>query len=209
MKTLRNFFATGIAFLLLFQSSCSTQPKIARYSGDGEIRVMPGGAVRGGGGCEIKFERIKLDRPAHFTYHFTGLPTWQFNLFFTIEDSREWTDKKEYEFYQRPSEIAWAEKNHLKFACYDDLNGTLAMSLKDAKGNVVLQFERKLSKLIWSRAGLGPWDLYDEHSVNFIPKSGAEYILDIKIESDSLLKDDEGYVLLRGGGHEGISIGFQ
>ena len=82
------------------------------------------------------------------------------------------------------------------------------MSLKDAKGNVVIQFERKLSQLRWSRAGLGPWDLYDEHSVNFIPKSGAEYILEVSIDPDSTLKDDVGYVLIRGGGHEGISIGF-
>jgi hypothetical protein len=41
MKTLRNFFVTGIVFVLLFQSSCSTKSKIAHYSGDGEIKAMP------------------------------------------------------------------------------------------------------------------------------------------------------------------------
>ena len=107
MKTLRNIFATGTAFLLLFQSSCSTQSKIARYSGDGEIKAMPDyGFWQGGGGCTVKFKPIKLDQSSHFTYHFKGLPHWQFELLFAVEDSREWTDKKQYEFDMQPSQIA-------------------------------------------------------------------------------------------------------
>jgi hypothetical protein len=185
MNVLRNFLMTGTAFLLLFQSSCSTQSKIARYSGDGEIKAMPDyGLTQGGGGCTVKFKPIKLDSSAHFTYRFKGLPNWHFNLFFAIEDKQAWADKKQ------------------------NLNGTLAMTLKDTNGNVILQFQRKLSELVWSRAGLGPWELYDFQNVHFTPNSSAEYMLEIKIEPDSLLKDDEGYVLLRGGGHEGISIGF-
>jgi hypothetical protein len=210
MKILRIFFVTGIAFLLLFQSSCSTQSKIAHYSGDGEIKAMPGGGIiEGGGGCIIKFKPIKLNQPAHFIYHFKGLPHWQFELLFAIEDSREWTDKKQYEFDMQPSHIEWAEKNHInKSACYDDLKGTLAMSLKDAKGNIILEFNRPLSKLTWSRSGRGPWELYDLQNVNFTPNSSTEYILEINIEPDHLLEADAGYVLLRGGGREGISIGF-
>jgi hypothetical protein len=198
-----------MGFLSLLQTSCSAEWHLRHYSGDGEVKMMPGGGiVEGGGGCIIKFKPIKLDHPVHFTYHCTGLPAWRFDCFFAIEDPRIWTDRSQYEFYQQPSHLAWAETNHFKFATYDDLKGTLAMSLKDAKGNVVIQFERKLSELTWSRAGLGPWDLYDEHSVNFIPKSGAEYILAVSIDPDPTLKDNVGYVLIRGGGREGISIGF-
>ena len=82
------------------------------------------------------------------------------------------------------------------------------MSLKDAKGNVVIQFKRKLSKLIWSRTGVGLWELYDLRNVNFMPSSNMQYTLEINIDPDPTLKDDVGYVLLRGGGREGISIGF-
>ena len=210
MKNSRRYFVTGMGILLvLFQTSCSTKSKIAHYSGDGEIKAMPdNGLIQGGGGCTVKFKPIKLDSPTHLIYHFKGLPNWRFNLFFTIEDAREWTDKRQYEFYQQHSQAAWVETNHFKFATYSDLKGTLAMSLKDAKGNVVIQFERKLSELRWSRAGLGPWDLYDEHSVNFIPESSVEYILEVSIDPDPTLNDDVGYVLMGGGGHEGISIGF-
>jgi hypothetical protein len=210
MKNSRSYFVTGMGILfLLVQISCSTRSKIAHYSGDGEIKAMPGGVVLGGGGCIVKFKPIKLDQPAHFTYQLKGLPAWEFGLFFTIEDPRIWTDRRQYEFYQQPSQLAWAETNHFKFATYDDLKGTLAMSLKDAKGDVVIQFKRKLSELIWSRAGVGPWDLYDLRNVHFMPSSNMQYTLEINIDPDLTLKDNMGYVLLRGGGHEGISIGFQ
>jgi hypothetical protein len=209
MKTKRNLFMVVIGFLSLLPISCSSEWHLRHYSGDGEVKIMPGGGiVEGGGGCSIKFKPIKLDSPTHFIYHFKGLPNWRFNLFFTIEDSREWTDKRQYEFYQQPSQATWVETNHFKFATYGDLKGTLTMSLKDAKGNVVIQFERKLSELIWSRAGLGPWDLYDENFVNFTPKSDAEYVLEVSLDPDPTLKDDVGYVLIRGGGREGISTGF-
>ncbi len=81
------------------------------------------------------------------------------------------------------------------------------MSLKDVKGNVVFQFEKKLCELVWSQAGQGPWELYDPKTVDFIPDS-REYILEIVINPDPILKDDEGFVLFRGGGREPISIGF-
>jgi len=200
MKTLRSYFVTGITFLLLFQSSCSTQSKIAHYSGDGEIKAMPDyGLIQGGGGCTVKFKPIKLDQPAHFTYHFKGLPHWRSSLYFTIEDSREWTDKRQYEFYQQPSQAAWVATNRFKFATYCDPKGTISVSLKDTKGNVMVQFERMLSELRWSRAGLGPWDLYDEHSVNFTPKTDVEYVLEVSVDPDPTLKEDVGYVSIRGG----------
>ncbi len=183
MKTSRKYFATGIAFLFLLQSSCSTKSKIARYSGDGEIKTMPGGVLQGGGGCIVKFKPIKLNQPNHFVYHFKELPDWRSCLFFTIEDPRSWEDKEQYERHQRNASNNEVERLLQKQrASYGDLKGTLAMSLKDTNGNVVIQFERKLSELKWSRAGLGPWDLYDEHSVTFVPKSGAEYVLEV-IES--------------------------
>jgi hypothetical protein len=211
MKNLHSYFvASSGLFLLLLSTSCSTQWHLRHYSGDGEVKIMPGGGIiEGGGGCRIQFKPIKLDQPAHFTYQFKGLPHWQFELLFAIQDSREWTDKKQYEFDMQPSQIEWAEKNHInKPACYDDLKGTLTMSLKNEKGNVVLQFQRKLSELIWSRAGVGPWELYDSPNVNFIPDSSAKYILEINIDPDPTLKNDVGFVLLRGGGREGISVGF-
>jgi hypothetical protein len=75
------------------------------------------------------------------------------------------------------------------------------------KGNVVFQFEKKLRELVWSRAGQGPWELYDPKTVNFTPDS-REYILEVVINPDPILKDGEGFVLFRGGGHEPVLIGF-
>lgn len=170
---------------------------------------MPGGGiVEGGGGCIVKFKPIKLDHPAHFIYHFTGLPAWRFDCFFAIEDPRSWTDRSQYEFYQQPAQRVWAETNHFKFATYDDLKGTLAMSLKDAKGNVIFQYKRELSKLTWSQGGIDPPELYDFDAKTWFISNRMEYTLEVTIDADPTLKDDMGYVLIRGGGREGISIGF-
>jgi hypothetical protein len=197
----------GIGLLLaVLGSSCSTESGIKHYSGDGEIKARPDdGFWGGGGGYLLKFKPIKLDRPEHFTYHFAGLPRWKTEALFAIEDSRTWEDKDLYEWYEKTASAAKKEK--YKYACYDDLKGTLAMSLKDAKGNVVFKFEKKLRELTWSQAGQGPWELYDEKTINFTPDS-REYVLEITIDPDPMLKDNEGYVLFRGGGHEPVSIGF-
>jgi hypothetical protein len=177
----------GLVFLL-FQTSCSTQRAIANYSGDGEIFAMPdGGFVQGGGGYQVRFKRVRLDHPAHFTYHFTGLPKdgWHVEVYFAIEDPQErlWND----------SEIK-------------DLKGTLAMSLKDTNGHVILEFRHKLSEFTWCRAGANPPGLYDFSNSGFITDPRKQYILEVNIEPDAILKDDEGYVMLRSGGHEGFSL---
>ena len=207
MKNQCLYFFLGIGILLVaFGSSCSTESRIKHYSGDGEIKAGPDYGFWGGGsGYTLKFKRIKLDQSGHFAYRFSGLPRWITQVYFAIEDSRTWKDKHLYDWYQRTASPA--EKEKYKYACYDDLTGTLSMSLKDTKGNVVFQFEKKLRELTWSGSGGGPRELYDEKTVNFTPDS-REYILEITIDPDLMLKDDEGYVLFRGGGHEPISIGF-
>lgn len=171
-------------------SSCSTESRIKHYSGDGEIKARPNhGFWGGGGGYTLQFKPIKLDHPAHFNYHFAGLPGWKAELLFAIEDSGWRGGGGRAEWDQR------------------DLKGNLAMSLKDVKGKVVFQFEKKLSELEWSYGGQSPWELYDERAVNFTPDS-REYILDVTVDPDPILKDAIGYVLIEGGGHEPVSIGF-
>jgi hypothetical protein len=202
-------FSFGIIFVLaVLEVSCSTQSQIGHYSGDGQITARPDyGLVGGGGGYLLQFKPIKLDQPAHFTYHLTGLPNWRTDILFAIEDSRTWEDKDLYEWYEKTASEAKKEKYN--YACYDDLNGTLAMSLKDAKGNVIFQFEKKLRQLVWS-TGSNPknvWELYDKQSVNCSLDS-REYVLEVTIHPDPILNDDNGYVLLRGGGHEPVSVGF-
>ena len=148
------------------------------------MKTVPGGVIFGGGGCILKFKPIKLNQPSKFDYRFKGLPDWRFTVFFAIDDNQNWPDRKQ------------------------SLSGTLEMKIKDSSGMIVFQVHRKLSDLIWSRAGNGPWELYDHDHIEFRPKRDTEYTLEISIDPDSLLKDDEAYVLLRGGGHEGLSIGF-
>ena len=192
----------AVIFLLL-QGACSEQRAIANYRGDGDIFAMPdGGLLQGGGGYQVRFKRIRLNQPAHFAYHFSGLPRRQTEVFFAIEDSRNWEDRRYYEWFERTA--SGPEKEKTKHACYEDLKGALAISLKQAKGKLAVQFDKPLSKLRWSRAGEGPWELYDEDAVYFTPDERTEYILEISINPDSILKDAEGYVLFRGGGHEGL-----
>jgi hypothetical protein len=209
-RTRTLFLMAGVAILFL-QTSCSTPRAIAHYSGDGEIFALPdGGFWQGGGGYEVRFKCVRLDHPSHLTYHFTGLPkiAWHVEVFFAIDDSRWWEDKRQYEFDQRPSQRAWAEKHHLENdACYDDLVGTLSMTLRDSGGHVIFNVSHKLSDFVWSRAGLGPWELYDrDFKMAFTADSQAHYTLDVSIQPDTMLKDDQGFVLFRSGGHEGISL---
>lgn len=183
--------------LPVFLLSCSTQSRISHYQGDGEIKANPDyGLIGGGGGYTLKFKPIKLDQPAHFVYHFSGLPRWKVGIFFAIEGPQKWERRDFYDW----SRQHYPNEQKQNTAIIDDLNGTLAMSLKDAKGNVIFQFKKKLRELTWSGT-----ELYDERTVNFTP-DGREYTLEVTIDPDPILKDDEGYVLIRGGGHEPPSI---
>lgn len=211
IKPIRFQFFAGL-LLLLAQSSCSTQSEISNYSGDGRIVALPyHGFWRGGGGYIVQFKPIQLDQPTNQVYHFTGLPkiAWRVNVFFAIKDSRSWEDRRQYEFDQQPSQVEWAKKHHIVPACYDNLNGALSMSLKDEKGDLIFQYDHKLSDLVWSRRGSGPWELYPrDFTTSFPADSQARYTLEVKIDPDPILKEDESYVLLRSGGRESVSIGF-
>jgi hypothetical protein len=194
----------GIGFLLVILASCSTQSRITHYQGDGEIKANPDyGLIGGGGGYTLKFKSIKLDHPAHFTYHFSGLPRWRAEVLFAIAGPQKWEWRDCYDWYQKhyPSE------QRPQVAIINDLKGKLAISLRNAKWDVILQFQRELSELTWSQGGSNPSELYDEQAINFTPDS-REYTLEVTIDPDPILKDDEGYVLIRGGGREPISIGF-
>ncbi|HXR03255.1 MAG TPA: hypothetical protein VN836_00935 [Verrucomicrobiae bacterium] len=193
------YFAIGIGLVFLFlQTSCSTQRAIWSYSGDGEILAMPdGGFWQGGGGYEVRFPHLKLDHPVKVTYHFTGLPKtgWFVQVYFAIDGPQVWRWRNEGDY------DATKDQNNL----IDNLNGTLAMSLKDAEGHVILGFQHKLSEFTWCR-GSGPPCLYDFSKFGFKTDRREGYTLEVTINPDATLKDDEGYVLLRSGGHEGISL---
>jgi len=190
---------------VLLGLSCSTESQIKHYSGEGQIKARPDyGFPTGGGGYVVQFEPLKLDRATHVTYRFEGLPHWKAEIFLAVEDSRRWTDRREYETERADAAIG---TNKTATACRDDLIGRCAMVLKDADGKVLLRFNKKLSELTWSRAGQGPWALYDQDAVNFTPKS-REYLLEVTIEPDPLLKGTQGYVLIRGGGRETVPVGF-
>ena len=177
MKAMRIFFVIGVGLVLLSQTSCSTQWRIKHYSGDGNIKTIPTPFFVHDG-YTVQFKPVKLDHSTRLTYHFKGLPkiAWRVDVFFEIDDPRLLDDKERY-----------------------DLKGTLAMSLKDSKGNLIMQFEHKLSELVWSR-GSGPWELYDEEKPGFTADSTVEYTLEVTIDPDSALKDDKGYVLFSTGG---------
>ena len=182
--------------LLLFQTSCSTQRAISNYWGDGEIVALPdGGIVQGGGGYEVRFNRVRLDHPAHLTYHFTGLPkiAWQVQVYFAVEGPQELERRN--------------DGSHPTSPFIDDLNGALELVLKDADGLVILESRRKLSEFSWTGASGAQW-LYNDKNVGFTADSRKKYILEVSIEPDAVLKDYEGYVLFRSGGHEGISFVF-
>ena len=204
MKTLRIIFVTGIAFLLLFQSSCSTQSHLKHYSGDGEPKIIPTPFFVNDG-YAIQFKPISLDKPAEMTYHFKGLPkvAWQVEVYFVVEGSQEWESKDYYEWQQlhHPNDIT------KETAVIDDLKGTLEMSLKDTKGNIIFQVTNVLSKLTWSQGDHTPAELYDSKTF-FTTSIVKEYILDVSIVPDPILKNDKGYILFRSGGWEPISIGF-
>ena len=191
------YFVTGFALLLLL-TSCSTQRVISRYGGDGEIFAMPdGGFWQGGGGYRVYFERMRLDQPAQMTYRFTGLPKIdrQVEVYYVIEGPLE-LDRRNDGTQSKPAFI-------------DDLRGKLALTLRDADGNMILECRRKLSEFVWSESGgsASQW-LYDEEHNGFSANPSKKYVLEVSIEPDEALKDYNGYVLFTSGGHEGISVGF-
>lgn len=195
------YYSYGVVSLIVvLATSCSTESQIKHFSGDGKITAKPyHGFFQGGGGYDLKFEPFRLDKPAHFIYHFTGLPHRLAYAYFSIEDLRWWEKRREFESNLLPG--SYAQTHGITVACIDDLKGTLAMSLKDTKGNIVFKFEQKLNKLTWSRAGKGPWDLYDDKTSAFMPDD-REYVLEVAIDPDPILKDVGGYVFIRGVGSE-------
>ncbi len=202
MKDLRACYPYVMAiFTAALAASCSTESQIIHFSGDGKIEARPYyGFLQGGGGYDLKFEPIKLDKPAHFAYRFAGLPHRLAYAYFSIEDPRWWEKRNEFELNMLPD--SYTKKHGITVACIDDLNGSLAISLKDAKGNVIFQFDKKFSDLIWSQAGKGPWDLYDEKTSSFVPDD-REYVLEVTIDDpDPILKDVVGYILIQGAGSE-------
>ncbi|HLX69025.1 MAG TPA: hypothetical protein VKV04_05285 [Verrucomicrobiae bacterium] len=206
MKSCLRLFLLAYALIAAaLLSSCSTESRIHHYQGDGEITANPDyGLTQGGGGYTLKFKPSKLDRSAHYTYHFKGLPRSRAEVLFAVEDSRTWEDKRFYRWYQQTATADEKQKNN--YACYSDLTGKFSILLKDADGKEVLRFNKKISELTWSR-GNGPWELYDERAVNFTP-DGREYTLEVTIDPDPTLKGNNGYVLIRGLGREALSIGF-
>ena len=159
------------AVLLLFQTSCSTQRAIGNYCGDGEIVALPdGGIVQGGGGYEVRFERVRLDQPAHLTYQFTGLPkiAWQVQVYFALEGPQELERRN--------------DGSHPKPPFIDDLSGTLALVLKDADGKVILESRHKLSEFIWTGVRKAQW-LYDDKNVGFTANPTKKYILEMSIRA--------------------------
>ena len=191
------YFVTGVGLVLLFLlTSCSTQRAISHYFGDGEIFAMPdGGFWQGGGGYRVRFKSLRLDHPAHLTYRFTGLPkiAWRVEVYFAIEGAQR-LERRNYGTHPKPPFI-------------DDLSGTLALTLKDADGTVILESRKKLSEFIWSGGSGAQW-LYDDKNVGFTANPRKKYVFEVSIEPDGALKSYDGYVLFKSGGHEGISIGF-
>src|SRR5208282_2231236 len=165
----------GATLVMMFlQSSCSTQRAISSYSGDGEIFAMPdGGFWQGGGGYQVRFPRMKLDHPVQVTYHFTGLPKtgWFVQVYFAVDAPQKW---------------GWSDSE------IENLKGALTMSLKDANGHVVLEFQHKLSEFTWCQGSGPPW-LYDLSNFGFKTNRREEYTLEVTINPDATLKDDEGY----------------
>jgi hypothetical protein len=84
----------------------------------------------------------------------------------------------------------------------EDLKGTLEMSLKDTNGNMIFQVTNMLSKLTWCRAGQQPPWLYDSKTF-FTTSITNEYILDVSIVPDQILKNNFGHILFRSGGWGG------
>ncbi|HEY4415347.1 MAG TPA: hypothetical protein VGO57_06610 [Verrucomicrobiae bacterium] len=207
-RTLTIFKSTIILWLMAMGSSCSTESKLRHYSGDGEIKAQPDyGLIGGGGGYTLKFAPIPLDGKAHFIYHLKGLPAGKTDVYFAIEDPHAWVDRDLYTWYQ--TNASESKKQEYNYACYEDLNGTLAMSLKDREGKYVFQFEKKLSELTWS-SGSEPKhvvELYDRRSMG-CALDGRDYVLEITVTPDAILSPDKGYILFQGGGHEPISIGL-
>jgi hypothetical protein len=208
VKMLTSFKSIAVLWLIVVGASCSTESRLSHYLGDGEIKAQPDyGLIGGGGGYTLKFAPIKLNRKSHYIYHLKKLPALKTDVYFAIEDPHTWVDRDLYTWYK--TNASESKKQQYNYACYEDMSGTLAMSLKDGEGRYVFQFEKKLSELIWS-SGSEPKhvvELYDDHSMGFT-LDDRDYVLEITITPDAALNSDKGYVLFQGVGHEPISIGF-
>lgn len=168
-----------LGFLLLaLGTSCSTNSSIQGYTGDGEFKEGTSYGVGTSRGYSVKFAPVKLDAPVNQVYHFSGLPRRSSDIFFVMEN-------------RALSEVR------------EQLTGTCAITLKDGSGKIVRQFKKKFCDMVWVRAGDGPWELYDSQTVYFTPDR-RDYILELAIDTDPLLKDEQGYVFIRGGVREGI-----
>lgn len=196
----------GLASVTIL-ASCSTRLATMNYSGDGSIRVRSGGAVIGGGGYEVKFKQFKLDRPNHLTYHFTGLPKTdsKFKVDFAIEGQQNWVDRKYFNQCKGNPPFLL----HYPKMIIDDLQGSMTIALRDSKGHVLFNIHHKLSEYGWHSNSEGLSWLYDKKwKMAFTPENGTEYILEVDIKPDAILRTNDGYVRLQGGGHEGWAIGF-
>lgn len=195
----QQFWPAAVLFAAFLLASCSTQSRIRHYRGDGTILANPSyGLTGGGGGYTLSFQSIKLDHLARSTFHFSGLPKSKAEVFFVIESAQKW-EQRNYHEWNRQHYPAERRENT---AIIDDLNGTLDLSLRDAKGKCVLGFKKKLRDLTWSSSGL-----YDQNAVSFTP-DGSDYDLEITIDPDHSLEGASGHVIIRGGGWEPVSIGL-
>ena len=197
MKNSRRCFVAvmGILFSLIL-SSCSTQSYLKHYTGDGETKIIPTPFFVSDG-YTVQFKPVSLDKPMNMIYHFKGLPkvAWRVEVYFVIEGSQQWK-------WRNGNQVIAANADFI-----DDLKGTLEMSLKDTKGNIIFQVKHRLSEFTWCQSGQQPPWLYDGKTF-FTANSSAEYILEVSVDPGPTLKSNEGYVLLRSGGWEPISIGF-
>ena len=173
------------------------------YSGDGEITEVKMHSMLVRDGYQVQFKPVKLDQQVHLTYHFSGLPEIKdrtVDIFFSIEDPRSWEDRGLYEWYQ--TNVSVAERESYKIASLDDLKATLSMSLKNKQGDTIFQFNRKLSECVWSRTERGSYSLYDrDFKTSFVPNKGEEYILELSMDFEPILKKDQAHVWMRCGGY--------
>jgi hypothetical protein len=169
------------------------------YSGEGEVKVikMPFFVPDG---YTVDFPDVKLNQPLHLTYRLKNLPNVSghvVEVFFGIKDPRYWTDRRHYD---------WARHNLpdaeiRDYVPFDELTGNMVMCLKDGRGNVLFKFKARLSEYIWSRSNHGPYLLYNRNfDGRFVIHPGAEYILEVDVDADPMLREDKGFVHLRSGG---------
>jgi hypothetical protein len=184
---------------VLPQISCSSlKTRASYYSGEGEIKIVKMSFFEPDG-YTLELPAVKLDKPVHLTYHLKHLPKisgHKTEVYFGIKDSRYWTDG---------GYIEWARMHHSPeerkdMASLDDLVGNMSMRLQDMNGNVIFNFNEKLSKYRWSRSNHGPYLLYEGDFKGMFENLRTEYVLEIDVDYDPMLKEDKGFVWLRCGG---------